>query len=86
MQVIGPIASRSALPGCRSPAALPGSPAGAGRPNRRCPNSAARWRSARAACGRENRQPAAIIVAPCHSSQDPDAIVLRVVALLLMAV
>jgi hypothetical protein len=79
MQVIGPIASRSALPGCRSPA-------GAGRPNRRCPTSAARWRSARAACGRESRQPAAIIVAPCHSSQEPDAIVLRVVALLLLAV
>ena len=42
---------------------------GVGRPNSRWPNSAALSRSARPACGRESRQPAATSVAPCHSSQ-----------------
>ena len=49
--LIGPMARRSAEPGRRSPRPARGSRAGTGRPNSRCPNSAAWTRSARPASG-----------------------------------
>ena len=66
-QVIGPSTTRSVAPGRRS--ARPARSVGAGRPNSRQPNSAARWRSAAPASARARRQPEATSVAPCHSSQ-----------------
>ena len=67
--VIGPIASRSVVPGGRSPRPVRGSRGGTGSPNSLWPCSAAYTRSARPASGRPSRQPAAISCEPCHSSQ-----------------